>query len=128
MHLEFITAGLETPYTIILCPKNEQPGLPELDLSPFSDDFNIKPGMGGGGWGVVMHATSCEQVQQVRSEYPVEKVLVQAHIEPERLEGRAAWFRVLVCDGSIYPCWWDTTTHVYTRVTADEISDSDWGS
>jgi glutathione synthase/RimK-type ligase-like ATP-grasp enzyme len=120
MHLEFITAGLETPYTIILSPKNEQPNLPELDLTPFGSAFNIKPAVGGGGWGVVMHATSCEQVQQARSEYPEEKVLVQAHIEPEQLEGRAAWFRVLVCNGAVYPCWWDTTTHVYTRLTAQE--------
>ena len=120
MHLEFITGGLETPYTIILSPQNEQPDLPGLDLAPFGGIFNIKPAVGGGGWGVVMHATSCDQVRQARGDYPAEKVLVQAHIEPARLEGRPAWFRVLVCDGAVYPCWWDTTTHVYARLTADE--------
>ncbi len=122
MHLEFIAHGLETPYTIILSPKDEQPDLPDLDLSPFAGAFDIKPAVGGGGWGVVMHATACDEVRRARSEYPSEKVLVQADIQPERLEGRPAWFRLLVCDGAVYPCWWDTTTHLYTRLEAAEIS------
>ncbi len=34
MHLELITAGIHTPYTILLPPFIEQPVIPELDLSP----------------------------------------------------------------------------------------------
>lgn len=120
MHLEFISRGLHTPYTIILPPQAEQLHLPPLDLSLLGGPFAIKPAVGGGGWGVVLEATSLEQVLKARQEYPHEKVLLQSHIEPVSLDDRPAWFRVLVCDGAVYPCWWDTKTHVYARLTAGE--------
>jgi hypothetical protein len=31
-----------------------------------------------------------------------------------------AWFRVIHFAGNVYPCWWDTRTHIYTRVTPSE--------
>jgi glutathione synthase/RimK-type ligase-like ATP-grasp enzyme len=120
MHLEFITHGLNTPYTIILPPFSEQPHIPVVDLSPLGGCFAIKPAVGGGGWGVVLEAKSMDQVHAARQEYPQEKVLLQAHVEQARLDGRPAWFRVLVCSGAVYPCWWDPKTRIYSRVTADE--------
>jgi hypothetical protein len=121
MHLEFITAGIHTPYTIILPPFHEQPHLaPFLDLSPLGEKFTIKPAHGGGGEGVITEATSLDQVQAARQEYPHDFYLLQAHIAPALLSGRPAWFRVLYCGERIYPCWWDIQTHVYTPVTADE--------
>jgi hypothetical protein len=120
MHLEFVSRGLDTPYTILLSPSNEQPGLPPLDLSPLGGRFAIKPASLGGGEGVVLEATSLEQVQSVRWQYPHEKYLLQAQVTPQALDGRPAWFRVLVCDGAVYPCWWDQRTHVYTPVRAEE--------
>jgi hypothetical protein len=120
MHLEFVSRGLETPFTILLSPCDEQPGLPPLDLSPLGGRFAIKPASLGGGEGVVLEATSLEQVLSVRWQYPHEKYLLQAHVTPQVLDGRPAWFRVLVCGGAVYPCWWDQYTHVYTRVTAEE--------
>jgi hypothetical protein len=120
MHLEFVSRGLETPYTILLSPCNEQPGLPPLDLSPLGGRFAIKPASMGGGEGVVLEATSLEQVLSVRWQYPHEKYLLQAHVTPQVLDGRPAWFRVLVCDGAVYACWWDQDTHIYTLVRAEE--------
>jgi hypothetical protein len=120
MHLEFVSRGLDTPYTILLSPCQEQPDLTPIDLSPLGGRFAIKPASLGGGEGVVLEATSLEQVLSVRWQYPHEKYLLQAHVTPQVLEGRPAWFRVLVSDGAVYPCWWDQRTHVYTRVTAEE--------
>lgn len=121
MHLEFITAGIHTPYTIILPPFNEQPHLaPFLDLSPLGEKFTIKPAHGGGGEGVITEATSLDQVRAARQEYPHDFYLLQAHIAPALLRGRPAWFRVLFCSGRVYPCWWDIQTHVYTPVTPAE--------
>jgi hypothetical protein len=120
MHLEFVSRELDTPYTILLSPSHEQPGLPPLDLSPLGGRFAIKPASLGGGEGVVLEATSLEQVLSVRWQYPHEKYLLQAHVTPQVLDGRPAWFRVLVCNGAVYPCWWDQSTHVYRRVTAEE--------
>jgi hypothetical protein len=120
MHLEFASRGLETPYTILLSPCDEQPGLPPLDLSPLGGRFAIKPASMGGGEGVVLEATTWEQVLAVRWQYPHEKYLLQAHVTPRVLDGRPAWFRVIVCHGAVFASWWDQNTHIYTPVRAEE--------
>jgi hypothetical protein len=120
MHLEFVSRRLDTPYTILLSSCQERPDLTPLDLSHLGGRFAIKPASLGGGEGVVLEATSHDQVRSVRQQYPHEKYLLQAHVIPRVLEGHPAWFRVLVCDGAVYPCWWDQHTHAYTRVTAEE--------
>lgn len=120
MHLELISAGIQSPYTIILPPFNEQPGLPHVDLSPLGVPFVIKPSYGGGGDGVILGATTLEQAHRARSEYPDLKYLLQEQVESHELDGRQAWFRVIYCAGNFYPCWWNTRTHVYTPVTVDE--------
>src|SRR5512135_3421192 len=43
MHLELISAGIQTPYTILLSPFIEQPLLPNLDFTPLGPQFVIKP-------------------------------------------------------------------------------------
>jgi hypothetical protein len=120
MHLELISAGLVTPYTIILPPFDEQPDLLDLDLSPLGKRFVVKPCYGGGGEGVIMDVTSMENVLVRRTEFPQLKYLLQQTINSQNLDGRKAWFRVIFCDGNFYPCWWDTQTHIYAPVTADE--------
>ena len=120
MHLEFISHGLHTPYTIILSPFAKHPSIHPSDLEPLGGSFAIKPACEGGGDGVILEATSWEKVLDARQQYPHEKYLLQAHVTTRILDGRQAWFRVLYCDGAVYPCWWDQQTHVYARVTAEE--------
>jgi len=120
MHLAFIGAGLQTPYTIILPPCEEQPLLPPIDLGPLGGGFAIKPAHGGGGEGVVLGATSLSQVLAARQEHPADKYLLQACVSPTHLGSRPAWFRIIYCAGRMYPCWWDTLTHVYTPLTPAE--------
>jgi hypothetical protein len=120
MHLEFISRGLHTPYTIILSPYSKQASLHPCDLDLLGGSFAIKPACEGGGDGVILEATSWEQVLEARQHYPNEKYLLQAHVTTCVLDGRPAWFRVLFCNGAVYPCWWDQHTHVYRRVTAEE--------
>jgi len=122
MHLELISAGVYTPYTILLPPFNEQPGLPPVDLRPLGERFVIKPSYGGGGEGVVLNATTFEQALKTRRQFPELKYLLQEQVQSRELAGRQAWFRVIFCAGQVYPCWWDTCTHIYTPVTADEES------
>jgi hypothetical protein len=122
MHLTLSNAGLHTPYTIILPSYEEQPVLPPIDLRPLGDSFTIKPAHGGGGVGVVVEATSLCQVLVARQEYPTDRYLLQAHVVPIQLGSRPAWFRVIYCAGQVYPCWWDTRTHVYAPVTFTEES------
>jgi hypothetical protein len=120
MHLELISAGLHTPYTILLAPFLEQPSIPQIDLTPLGEKFVIKPSNGGGGEGVIIGATKMEEILQARMEFPKQKYLVQAHIMPKIIAKTAAWFRVFYANGKTYSCWWDTCTHIYTNVTAEE--------
>ena len=120
MHLEFISRGIYTPYTIILSPYARYTSIDLSDLEPLGTSFAIKPACEGGGNGVILEANSWEQVLQARQQYPNEKYLLQAHVTTRILDGRPAWFRVLFCDGAVYPCWWDQHTHVYARVMAEE--------
>jgi hypothetical protein len=120
LHLEFITAGIHTPHTIILPPHSRQPDVSPLDLSPLGERFIVKPAHGGGGEGVVLEVSTFSQVLTARQAHPQDYYLLQAHITPVHLAGRAAWFRVLYCGGKIYPFWWDTTTHVYALVEEEE--------
>jgi hypothetical protein len=120
MHLEFITAGIQTPYTIILPPHHEDPNIGSLDLSPLGGSFIAKPAHGGGGEGVVFEVSSIDQVLAARRAFANDYYLLQAHIVPAAIAGRRAWFRVLYCDGKVYRFWWDMASPVYIRVSEDE--------
>lgn len=120
MHLEFITAGLHTPYTIILPPHEEAPQLGFLDLSPLGERFVAKPAHGGGGEGVIFEVSSVDQIRAARQAFVNDYYLLQAHIVPAELAGRRAWFRVLCCAGKVYLFWWDIARPVYLRVGEEE--------
>lgn len=120
MHLELIHAGLYTPHTILLSSFLEQPVLPSIDLSPLGKDFVIKPSNGGGGEGVILGANSMDEILKARMEFPEQKYLLQSHVQPQWLEDSPAWFRVFYANGETHPCWWDTETHIYEKVTAQD--------
>ena len=120
MHLEFLTAGIPVPYTIILPPYSEQRDIPPADLGVLGSSFGIKPACQGGGDGVVLGATTWSAVLEARQQYPNDGYLLQASVTATQLGTRQAWFRVLHCAGRSYPCWWDEHTHVYTQVAAQE--------
>lgn len=120
MHLALIGAGIQTPHTIILPSWEEEPALEPPDLSPLQGKFTIKPAHGSGGVGVILEASSWEAALAARRSNPGDRYLLQAHVEPVTLLGRPAWFRVIFCAGAVYPCWWDTRTHVYIPVSAEE--------
>ena len=120
MHLELIQAGLQTPYTILIAPFVDQPILPEINLFPLGEKFVIKPAVGGGGEGVTMNASTWDEIQRARIEFPDQKYLAQAHVEPRLIAGREAWFRVFYVGGNCWPCWWNPSTHVYAELTPDE--------
>jgi len=120
MHLELISAGIHTPYTIILPPFLEQPVIHNLNLTPLGHQFVIKPSNEGGSAGVILGAFSLDQVLRARMEFPEQKYLLQATVTPRTIQGHPAWFRVFYAVGKIYPCWWHPLTHVFSIVTPSE--------
>jgi hypothetical protein len=117
MHLELISAGIHTPYTILLAPFIEQPVIPEFELAPLGHQFVIKPSNEGGGEGVILGAFSMDQILRARMQFPEQKYLIQATITPRTIHGQPAWFRVFYANHKTYPCWWHPLTHVFSLVT-----------
>jgi glutathione synthase/RimK-type ligase-like ATP-grasp enzyme len=120
MHLELIQAGVDTPHTILIAPFVDQPILPPLDLTPLGNKFVIKPAVSGGGVGVKLNASTLDDIHCARLDFPAQKYLAQAFIEPQILSGRTAWFRSFYVGGDCIPCWWNPSTHVYAILTSDE--------
>jgi hypothetical protein len=116
MHLELISAGIHTPYTILLPPFIEQPVIPDLDLAPLGERFVIKPALEGGSEGVILGASSMDQIRRARMQHPEQKYLVQETITPRTIHGHPAWFRVFYAVGKTYPCFWHPLTHVFSMV------------
>jgi hypothetical protein len=130
MHLEFITAGINVPFTIIISPYNKKKelGLSLTDLAQLGRPFIIKPAnTTGGGIGVVLGAESLKDIIESRQHHKNDKYLLQEKIVPLSLDGRKAWFRVFRVYDHTLPCWWDDETHVYAPVTREEIDHHELG-
>jgi hypothetical protein len=116
MHLDLITAGINTPYTIIIPPvtEKEEIYISINDLAILGRPFIIKPAnTTGGGIGVVTGAESLHEVLAERISNVNDKYLIQKKIYPKELDGRRAWFRSFWAFGRPIPCWWNDQTHLY---------------
>lgn len=123
MHLEFISAGLHVPFSIIISPYAdvEELELSLEDLAHLGRPFIIKPAnTTGGGIGVVTGAESLLDVLNTRKEFEEDKYLIQEKIHPRIIEGRRCWFRCFYVYGKVFLCWWDDLTHKYAEVTTAE--------
>jgi hypothetical protein len=123
MHLQFMTAGLHVPFTIIISPysQRQEPGLSIEDLAHLGRPFIIKPAnTTGGGIGVVVGAETLAEVIEARKEFGEDKYLLQERIDPREINGRRCWFRCFYVFGKVFLAWWDDRTHLYDLVTADE--------
>lgn len=123
MHLEFITAGLHVPHSIIIPPHSESENLfiSFEDLAILGRPFIIKPcNTTGGGVGVVTGAETLKEILNERIRNCNDKYILQQKIYPKILDGKRAWFRSFWAFGKPIPVWWDDKTHLYDTITPDE--------
>jgi hypothetical protein len=123
MHLEFITAGLNVPYSIIIPPHSQKEDilLSVEDLAILGRPFIIKPcNTTGGGIGVVTGAESLKEVLSERIAYNHDKYLIQEKIFPSVINGKRTWFRSFWAFGKVIAVLWDDQTHIYEEIT-DEL-------
>ena len=124
MHLEFITHGINTPYTIIISPYKDKKDI-ELSLEQLAKlgrPFIIKPAnTTGGGIGVVMGAETLADVLKARQHLEDDKYLLQEKIEPVEIDGKRFWFRSFYAFGEIIHCWWNDLTHIYSEITDEDF-------
>lgn len=125
MHLEFITAGLNVPYSIIIPPHSQKKDifLSVDDLAILGRPFIIKPcNTTGGGAGVVTGAESLKEVLAGRIEFTNDKYLIQEKIYPDIIDGKRTWFRCFWAYGKAIPVLWDDQSHIY-EIISDEFKD-----
>jgi len=125
MHLEFMTAGLNVPYSIIIPPhsQKEEIRLSVEDLAILGRPFIIKPcNTTGGGIGVVTGAESLMEVLSERIAYKSDKYLIQEKIYPSMIDGKRSWFRCFWSFGKVITVLWDDQTHVYEMIN-EELKD-----
>ncbi len=125
MHLEFITAGINVPYSIIIPPHSEKQEIyiSVDDLAHLGRPFIIKPcNTTGGGMGVVTGAETLKEVLDERVSYIHDKYILQEKIHPAILEGNRAWFRCFWSFGTTIPVWWDEQTHLYKEMMPEELT------
>ncbi len=123
MHLEFMSSGIDVPYTIIISPYNHtnEIELSLTELAKLGRPFIIKPAnTTGGGIGVVKGAETLMEVIEARQNHKNDKYLLQETVRPSEVAGRRAWFRVFYAFGDIIPCWWDDVTHIYSYLRREE--------
>ncbi len=124
MHLEFITAGINVPHSIIIPPHSQSEDIfvSLNDLQILGRPFIIKPcNTTGGGIGVVKGAESLKEVLTERLKHSDDKYLIQENIHPMLLDNKRAWFRCYWAFGKPVCAWWDDITHIYTTLLATEI-------
>lgn len=122
MHLEFLTKGIDVPYTIILSPSDDVNNIKEKELKHLGRPFIIKPSRGGGGYGVVVGAETLGDIMSARQEFADDKYLLQEKVFPIMLGGHRAYFRVFYICGKTIPCWWDDLTHMFTTLDKKDES------
>jgi glutathione synthase/RimK-type ligase-like ATP-grasp enzyme len=124
MHLEFLTKGIEVPFTIIISPyaKKREVELSLSELARLGRPFIIKPAnTTGGGTGVILGAETLKDVIESRQHHKNDKYLLQEKVVPAPVNGEKGWFRVFGIYGDVLPCWWDDETHRYRTLTRGEI-------
>lgn len=119
MH-ELLHGAVHTPFTEIVPPYQNHPGLPHVDFDRLGPQFTVKPAHGGGGLGVVNDVDDFFQIQRARQELPQDQFLLQRKVIPVVLdEKHPAWFRLIYAAGLVHSCFWNPQTHIYASVTKD---------
>lgn len=126
MHLEFITAGINTPHSIIIPPYSEKQQLfiSIEDLAILDRPFIVKPcNTTGGGIGVVTGAETLKDVLDHRMHLHNDKYILQEKIYPKMFDGKRSWFRCFWVWGKTILTWWDDEMHKYTILTQEDVSE-----
>ncbi len=123
MHLEFLSHGIEVPFTIIISPYayKREIEFSLTELARLGRPFIMKPATTtGGGTGVVLGAESLKDIIETRQHHKNDKYLLQEKVRPAYLADNRAWFRVFYAFGSVVLCWWDDQTHAYEGILPED--------
>lgn len=123
IHMEFMLHQIPVPPTVIYYPHDDRQSIINK-INHIEAPFVIKPAhpVEGEESGLLLNATSVEEIIQFRNQSRDLICLVQKQIIPITLDKNPAWFRIFYIFGKIIPSWWHPTTHIYEVLTKEEIS------
>ena len=124
MHLEFLQAGIRTPFTVILPPWIEEKTvfLSLSELAQLGSPFIAKPAnTTGGSTGVMENVEAFEDVLEARIHLAHDKYLLQKKVIPLERDGKRFWFRGFYVFGEVLCAWWHNQIHTYDLLSAEEI-------
>jgi hypothetical protein len=123
MHEKLLSAGFNVPPTIIVT----QGDAATLRLTPEQRDllgqpFVIKPSHGYGRRGVILDASSENDISRSVTAWPNPSYLLQRKIAPRMVEGSPAYWRAFYVFGEVWICWWNCFNDVYRMTTEKDFS------
>ena len=122
-HQALLDELVPVPETIII-PREE------VDTFQITDEviwrvgtpFVVKPAWGDSGVGVVLNATSHDDLLKSVEEAPhSDAYLIQHQVSPRQLGNHLGWFRQYFILGEVISCWWDPRSHEYHMVTPGQM-------
>lgn len=120
MHLKLKRLGIKVPKTYIV-PQYDleaEINIASNLLRKLGFPFVIKPSYyTGAGDGVIVDATSVNQINEERKKLPDDQFLIQEKIYPVYSDSRRVWFRSFWFFNAAFPVWWDDLTHIYEEVS-----------
>jgi len=124
MHLEFLEAGIRTPFTIILPPwiENESVFLSLSELAQLGRPFVAKPAnTTGGSTGVMENVEIFEDVLNERIQLINDKYLLQKKVIPLEKDGKRFWFRGFFIFDEVFCTWWHDQNHSYNMLSTEDV-------
>ncbi|MBN3038580.1 MAG: hypothetical protein JW869_04095 [Candidatus Omnitrophica bacterium] len=124
-HFDLLRAKVPVPYTIVI--RNWEPTrrLSHQEKKKLRFPFVIKPAMGYGQKGVkiINKRQTLKEIAKARRFDIGDNFLLQEFVEPLKLAGKPAWFRVYNLFGEVIPCWWNPYTNIFRQVTLKELDE-----
>ncbi|MFH1829592.1 MAG: hypothetical protein ABH871_02280 [Pseudomonadota bacterium] len=124
-HFDLLRSKIPVPYTIVIRHWEPERRLSPEERASLGLPFVVKPALGYGQKGVkiIRQKRPLKEIAEARQFSPGDNFLLQEFIEPLKIEGHPAWFRVYQLFGEIIPCWWNPQTHEYRQVTLREMTE-----
>lgn len=121
VHPKLEAAGIQLPPTVVV-PREQAASfrLTDADRARLGTPFVVKPSLGYGRKGVILNATSEQDVVQSMKAWSNPHYLLQRRIVPRTVEGEPAYFRVYYAFGSVWACWWNCYNDRSRLVTPEE--------
>lgn len=119
LHPQLLGSGIHVPWTLVV-PRGRPEGwkLSDEERDALGSPFIIKPAMGYGRKGLVLDATSEDDINRSISAWTDESYLLQRRVIPRMRDDEPVYFRAYFVFGKVWISWWNCYNDHY-RLLSD---------